>query len=156
MTMAPTIRIDNQVYAWLQQQARAFEDTPNTVLRRVAGIDNAPVTAPHSKQQVREVPRTKGDKTPQWAYRKPILRVLKKLGGEGSRTRALQELEATMADNFTKKDREKISSGTIRWQKTAEYEVLVMRNEGLLRPVVETARGIWALTKKGEESLRAK
>jgi len=32
----PTIRIDEEVYAWLQTQARPFEDTPNTVLRRVA------------------------------------------------------------------------------------------------------------------------
>lgn len=84
------------------------------------------------------------------------MRVLKKLGGEGSRTRALQELEAIMADDFTKKDREKISSGAIRWQKTAEWEVRVMREEGLLQPVGgETARGIWALTKKGEEAMRA-
>lgn len=148
--MAPTIRIDDQVYAWLQQQARAFEDTPNTVLRRVAGIDNAPATAPNSKQQVREVTRTKGSKTPQRAYREPILRVLKKLGGEGPRTRVLQELAAMMADDFTKTDKEKIKSGAIRWQKSAEWEVRVMREEGLLRPVAETASGIWALIKKGE------
>src|SRR5882672_4354929 len=37
--MAPTIRIDDEVYAWLQKNARAFEDTPNSVLRRVAGLD---------------------------------------------------------------------------------------------------------------------
>lgn len=37
--MNPTIRIDEEVYAWLQKQGRAFEDTPNSVLRRVAGLD---------------------------------------------------------------------------------------------------------------------
>jgi len=37
----PTIRVDDDVYAWLQQQARPFEDTPNTVLRRVAGLGGA-------------------------------------------------------------------------------------------------------------------
>lgn len=37
--MAPTIRIDDEVYEWLQKQARPFEDTPNSVLRRVAGLD---------------------------------------------------------------------------------------------------------------------
>jgi len=35
----PTIRIDDEVYTWLQSQARPFEDTPNSVLRRVAGFD---------------------------------------------------------------------------------------------------------------------
>jgi 5-methylcytosine-specific restriction protein A len=34
----PTIRVDDEVYAWLQDQARPFEDTPNSVLRRVANI----------------------------------------------------------------------------------------------------------------------
>jgi hypothetical protein len=43
--MAPTIRIDDDVYSWLQQQARPFEDTPNTVLRRVAGLDEAKLAA---------------------------------------------------------------------------------------------------------------
>lgn len=43
----PTIRVDEDVYAWLQKQARPFEDTPNTVLRRVAGLgDAAQPTAP--------------------------------------------------------------------------------------------------------------
>jgi 5-methylcytosine-specific restriction protein A len=37
--MTPTIRIDDEVYSWLQNNARPFEDTPNTVLRRIAGLD---------------------------------------------------------------------------------------------------------------------
>ena len=36
----PTIRIDEEVYVWLQSQARPFEDTPNSVLRRVAGLES--------------------------------------------------------------------------------------------------------------------
>jgi hypothetical protein len=39
----PTIRVDDEVYTWLQGQARPFEDSPNTVLRRVAGLDPAAV-----------------------------------------------------------------------------------------------------------------
>jgi 5-methylcytosine-specific restriction protein A len=37
--MSPTIRIDDEVYSWLQKKARPFEDTPNTVLRKIAGLD---------------------------------------------------------------------------------------------------------------------
>ncbi len=37
----PTIRIDEEVYAWLQKKAKPFEDTPNTVLRRVAGFTDS-------------------------------------------------------------------------------------------------------------------
>jgi hypothetical protein len=35
----PTIRIDDEVYKWLKSQAEPFEDTPNSVLRRLAGLD---------------------------------------------------------------------------------------------------------------------
>jgi len=36
----PTIRIDKDVYDWLKSQAVPFEDTPNLVLRRLAGLEN--------------------------------------------------------------------------------------------------------------------
>jgi len=35
----PTIRIDDDVYSWLRAQAVPFEDTPNSVLRRIAQLD---------------------------------------------------------------------------------------------------------------------
>lgn len=152
--MAPTIRIDDEVYAWLQQQARAFEDTPNSVLRRIAGIDRAPEKSSPKMRDAQDVGDLKGDKTPQWAYRKPILQSLKRLKGEGTRTRILKEIEATMGNSFTKADKAEIKSGAVRWQKTLEWEIRVMREEGLLRPVAETARGVWALTEKGKASAR--
>ncbi len=36
----PTIRVDDEVYAWLQSQAVPFEDNPNSVLRRIAGFNS--------------------------------------------------------------------------------------------------------------------
>lgn len=38
--MYPTIRVDDQVYEWLQSRAIPFHDTPNSVLRRIAGLDD--------------------------------------------------------------------------------------------------------------------
>jgi hypothetical protein len=49
--MAPTIRIDEEVYAWLQTRARPFEDSPNTVLRRLAELD----TVNNSRPEVNRV-----------------------------------------------------------------------------------------------------
>lgn len=37
--MSPVIRIDDDVWQWLKGQARPLEDTPNSILRRVAGLD---------------------------------------------------------------------------------------------------------------------
>lgn len=38
--MAPVVRIDDDVWEWLKSHARPLEDTPNSVLRRVAGLDH--------------------------------------------------------------------------------------------------------------------
>ena len=35
----PVLRVDDEVWKWLQGRARPFEDTPNSVLRRVAALD---------------------------------------------------------------------------------------------------------------------
>ena len=36
----PTIRVDKDVYTWLQGLATPFDDNPNSVLRKVAGLAN--------------------------------------------------------------------------------------------------------------------
>jgi hypothetical protein len=35
----PVVRVDDQVWNWLKSHATPFEDTPNSVLRRLAGFD---------------------------------------------------------------------------------------------------------------------
>ncbi len=147
----PTITIDGEVYAWLQKQARPFQDTPNSVLRRIAGFDRA--TKVEAKAiPVQTVELSSSRKTPQPAYRNPILRILRKRGGQADRLNVLKELESVMKDKFTARDKSDIKSGSIRWQKTAEWEVRVMRETGLLKPVEDTPRGVWALTQKGKEA----
>ncbi len=37
--MSPVVRVDDDVWEWLKTLARPLEDTPNSVLRRVARID---------------------------------------------------------------------------------------------------------------------
>ncbi|MEX2478667.1 MAG: hypothetical protein WD357_09540 [Gracilimonas sp.] len=36
--MSKTIRVDEEVYNWLQSKAKPFEDTPNDVLRKIAKL----------------------------------------------------------------------------------------------------------------------
>jgi len=149
-----TIRIDDEVYGWLKNMAQPFEDTPNSVLRRVAGLDNSSVkeTKMITTRQTLNT-KTDGKKTPQWAFRKPILEVLRKFGGNGARMRVLREVEKLMVNRLSAYDKLDINSGgSTRWQKSAEYEVFVMRKEGLLKSVNETSPGVWALTSKGSEA----
>jgi hypothetical protein len=57
-----------------------------------------------------------------------------------------------MAGQLTDFDKSDISSGTVRWQKSAEWEVRVMREQQILKPVSQAPRGVWALTEKGHNS----
>lgn len=146
----PTIRIDDEVYGWLQSQARPFEDTPNTVLRRIAHLGITSVQISATQQKVFSQPRVvgRGVKTPQGAFREPIIKILQKYGGKADRIKVLKELENIMNQNLTDFDKSDISSGTVRWQKSAEWEVRVMREQGLLKQVHEEPRGVWALNKE--------
>jgi len=147
--MAPTIRIDDAVYTWLQQQARPFEDTPNSVLRRIAKLDE-PTVVRNIPAKTDAVELSNHGKTPQQAYREPILKILLAQSGQASRVEVLEALEKEMAHQLTSFDRKPIESGDIRWQKTAEWQVHLMRKAGLLSPAGETPTGVWALTNKGE------
>lgn len=44
--MSLVIRIDDEVWSWLQSQATPFVDTPNSVLRRLANLDQAAELSP--------------------------------------------------------------------------------------------------------------
>ncbi len=150
--MAPTVRIDDEVYEWLQKQGKPFEDTPNSVLRRIAGLDEESNEPIKKRTSSNDGTSGNGKKTPQPAYRAPILKILKRAGGQASRTDVLKELATMFKGRLTPYDREKIRTGAIRWEKTAEWAVREMREEQLIQPVEKTARGIWALTAKGLEA----
>lgn len=154
--MMPTIRIDDDVWSWLKDQARPFEDTPNSVLRRVAGLDG-PVTELSSAQpRLRRITeREYGRKLPQGEYRNPILSILLAHGGRADRSTVLRELEKVLGSRLTAFDRRDIKSGTVRWEKTAEWEVNIMRRRGLLLSVDQSPRGVWCLSEEGKRLARS-
>jgi hypothetical protein len=145
-----TIRIDGDVWAALQERARPFEDSPNSVLRRVLKIDHA--------NQVTVVPGTNGERlmirrlprgklTPRSEFRLPLLQVLLASGGSLKVSEAVDKVGALMEHRFTEQDREKVRSGWIRWRSSVEWVRDRLVKEGLLKK--DSPRGIWELTPKG-------
>jgi len=67
------------------------------------------------------------------------------------RPRALAELEQSLAGQLTGADRADIESGSVRWQKNAEWQVYMMRQAGLLEPVEKSGSGIWEFSARGKE-----
>jgi hypothetical protein len=167
----PVIRVDDEVWAWLQSNAQPFEDTPNSVLRKLARLDTKKTEALQTRafagnehmnvtpSAARRAVRTRSatlplSKTPQSEFRNPILRILYRNGGSANRTFVLKQLEKDLKDRLTADDKKDIKSGAIRWQKTAEWEVSTMRSQGLLTPQASSAHGQWSLSSDGERVAR--
>lgn len=143
--MTPTIRIDNDVWTYLKKKAEPFEDTPNSVLRRLLRLEKR-------SRRGRRIPS--GSRTPQDFYRIPILKSLVELGGKGKVGQVLNRVEKRLANTLKPVDMQKISSGMIRWRNSAMWERKAMVDEGLLSG--DSPRGVWEITAKGRESMEAR
>ena len=53
--MAPVIRVDDEVWKWLQRHAKPLEDTPNSVLRRIAGLDGVNPLVPDETERTKNL-----------------------------------------------------------------------------------------------------
>jgi hypothetical protein len=81
------IRVDDDVYGSLQKMARPFEDTPNSVLRRVLGLgdegsERADGSAGPGQDGAGPGSNGDGHRSPQEAFRRPILEAVVDLGGK--------------------------------------------------------------------------
>ena len=116
--------------------------------RLISGPGRPPKTGPKTKRVAR------GTRTPQWAYRVPILRALVAMGGEGRTRDALARVYSEMKAHLKPVDLQRLSSpGRMpRWRNAAMFERSEMKEDRLLR--VDSPRGIWAITEKGRAYLR--
>src|SRR4051812_38432216 len=109
------IRIDDDVWASLQKKAKAFEDTPNSVLRRVLGIDRA------NGKHRGKARAARGARTPQSDFRQPLLRVLYESGGSAETSEAVDRVGDVMSAQLNEVDRQKLATGEIRWRNAVQF-----------------------------------
>jgi restriction system protein len=95
----------------------------------------------------------RGERTPEEAYRLPILRALVALGGEARMSQVLEKVCAEMKPRLKPVDLKPVpsSADTPRWRNTAQWERQDMVDEGLLRR--DSPRGVWAITETGRKYL---
>ena len=161
--MSPSVRVDSEVYATLQKRAEPFVDTPNSVLRRLLGLDNqgeAPSLKSRGKgssakpkarpTKPRRSPRApSGALLPEQAYVEPILDVLKDSGGSMSTGAVIEAVGRRLEKQLKPLDWEQLTTGGIRWQNRVQFVRLRLVDEGLLSK--GAPRGVWVLTDKGKE-----
>lgn len=168
--MSPNIRIDRDVYNFLKKHAEAFVDTPNSVLRRLLGIEVAP-SSPGSERPSVKVKRSKsgfadrsrsgkharaprapaGVLLAEEEYVLPLLSALAERGGSAPVREAIEAVGRTLADRLRPADRDKTASGVVRWQNRVQFVRLKLVEEGLLAK--DSARGVWSLTDAGHARL---
>jgi Mrr restriction endonuclease-like protein len=160
----PVIRIDQEVYAALQRHGRAFEDTPNDVLRRLLQLGQTAQPSPNSAQEKPMSLAPAGNtssakegrvtpprrRTKEAAFRRPILNALTVLGGRARVRDVLTHVESDVRAILAPVDHELLGNGEVRWENTAKWERKRMIGDGLLR--ADSPHGSWELTAQGREA----
>ena len=96
----------------------------------------------------------RGVRTPEEAFRLPILQALVELGGSAKLRDVLEKVEASMKGQLSEADYQPLPStpGTSRWYNTGQWSRNTMVNEGLLGS--DSPRGTWEITATGREYLK--
>ncbi|RMH21474.1 MAG: hypothetical protein D6698_02745, partial [Gammaproteobacteria bacterium] len=91
----------------------------------------------------------RGLRTPEDAFRRPILETLVELGGSASIGEVLERVEAKMKGVLNAYDREPLPSDprSVRWRNTAQWCRNTMVREGLMKS--DSPYGIWEITEAG-------
>ena len=163
--MSPSIDLDDEVFEYLKSKAEPFVDTPNTVLRRLLGIDSSvkPPTNVKSATPTPVSPRTTkvGKKTakadtpkrtraasgtllPEERYERPLLKALADAGGQAPYRDVVEAVERELKDDLMPADIENLRSGSVRWQSRLQFVRLHLIERGLLDK--NAPRGIWGIT----------
>jgi hypothetical protein len=137
--MSPVIRIDDEVYAALKQRAEPFEDTPNSVLRRLVLNDHVPAKPRRDDQRFRRV----------------ILEELHKLGGRATRASVMAAIESRLGQELSAYEREELKSGWPRWHRIVDRQVTALRDKGSLEPASDDPAGMWELSPSSRKAQQA-
>lgn len=169
--------IENAIAALNQQGAQAFQSGKYDVAKELMEIGSqmaafrtkvkdlqrewhnifAFVSPPRTRKAGKRVAERlkQGLRTPEDAFRVPILESLVELGGSAPIADVLDRVEAKMRNRLNTYDHSPLPSDPTqtRWRNTAQWARHTMVQEGLLSP--NSPRGIWEITETGRRWLES-
>jgi hypothetical protein len=148
--MVPTIRVSDEVMQALRERAVPFDDTPDSVLRRLLDLDAAERPAPTRPRRILAATRESDDRTPQNWFALPLLQMLITLNGKAEAGRVLDALEVELAHDLREADREQLPSGETRWRKDVQFCRLKLVHGGYMS---DARRGWWEITQEGRDAV---
>lgn len=110
---------------------------------------------PHGPGSKRYLGRVKrGTRTPEAAFRRPVLEALVELGGSARVGQVLDIVGGKMEGKLKDVDRQPLPSNNraVRWRNTAQWARDAMVKQGFMLPVRQV--GVWEISEQGREWLR--
>jgi len=157
----PVIRISETTWDRLKRWAVPLEDNPEDAVRKVLDAAEEHLKCTQTKKLEPSATKTtrpmqngrlpNGQKTPQSAYYQPIMEAIYELGGRAPASEVLQLVEKKMKSLLTDVDYQNLPSGSIRWDKTAQWARRQLVIDGLLKS--ESPRGVWELSSIGLQEI---
>ena len=162
----PVIRITDDTWDRLKRWAIPLEDSTEDAIKKVLDFAEEQQrsigkTRNEKPNLIREKPHGinpkklhRGEKTPQYEFRRPILEALYELGGKAHANDVLDIVGEKMKNILKTVDYQMLPSGTdIRWRNTAAWERNNMvHREGLLK--ANSPAGVWEISDKGIKMLK--
>ena len=159
--MMPTIRLEDDVFQGLQQLAKPFVDSPNSVIRRLLeehGVlkrqEPAGLPEGHTrKSRSKHSGTTANGLTPQSVYEDYLVAVLaKELNGRGHKRDATHAvLKRMMKDgHIGAADQELVSTGETKAENTIAWARNALKDRGFISRI--SPHGIWELTAEGRDA----
>jgi restriction system protein len=119
-----------------------------------AGKASAPFSgAPRIKRKI-DKRLTRGLRTPEEAFRLPLLQALKDLGGSAPMNDVMNTLEKKLKSTLTPYDYQPLPSNPkqMRWKNTVQWCRLTLVTEGLMKN--DSSWGIWEISQAGIAALK--
>ena len=145
-----TIRIDDDVYSSLKKIGETFEDTPNSVIKKLLIETNN-----YIKSDI-AIPTFKGLKTTQETFEKYLLFILwNDFRGKGTKMEITEKTIEIMKKNniLSDADFNIVKTGETRAVNTIAWARNSLKNEGKISST--SLRGIWELTENGVKEAKS-
>ncbi len=129
-----------------------FREKIRALQREWTALFSSKPRAPKRKRQRRSRSRLpRGLRTPEDAFRLPILEALVELGGSAPIGKVLDRVEQKMRDVLNEYDYQPLPSDrrSVRWRNTAQWCRYTLVREGLMKS--DSPYGIWEISEEGRK-----
>lgn len=156
-----SVKLSEETYIRLLKRAETFEDTPEVVIQRLLDAVGVPDSSEEASGTFTWQPPTRvstaraapGSILAEREYWPAVLTAIVERGGTAPTNDVIERVGELLESRLTEKDRDHLESGELRWRNRTRFARQRMKEQGLLS--VNSPRGMWEITRAGQEYLRA-